>query len=385
MDAENRHVKALGQSVECVPIDSLLTADSPRLAGEDADHVQRLVECGDSLPAIVVNRVDGRVIDGMHRLRAAELRGERTILVRYVDGSDLDPFVLAVRLNSEHGLPLTRADRASAAQRVVASHPEWSDRMIASLTGLAANTIAAIRQRSMDIVPQSPERVGRDGKVRPVQGAPGRERAQQLFTENPTASLRQVAQAAGVSLGTAHDVKRRMNAGEAVVPTRNAHRQSAVQATEPPAETAPAGGSRREAADWSQLGALLELLKRDPSLRFTEGGRTVLRLLDLQCGFAARQEQVVRTVPPHCGTSIAAIARACAEAWLRFAAELEGDLRPGLSAPAQASAPLVSCHERADRAGARSPLQNAIPAAGRPAPSGGPALVRAPMVSGAAR
>ncbi|WP_346622451.1 ParB/RepB/Spo0J family partition protein [Blastococcus montanus] len=364
-----------------MPIDSLLTGDSPRLGGENADHVQRLVDCGGTLPPIIVHRADGRIIDGMHRLRAARLRGEHTIQVRYVDCRDIDPFVLAVRLNAQHGLPLTRAERANAARRVITAHPDWSDRMIASLTGLAANTIASIRQRATDDVPQSIGRMGRDGKVRPVLAAPGRERAQQLLAENPTASLRQVARAAGVSLGTAHDVRRRMNAGEDVVPARNARRQAGTTARSSTTELQPAVESRRDLPDWGQMGALLELLKRDPSLRFTEGGRTVLRLFDLQCGFATRQDQVAHSVPAHCGTSIAAIARACAGAWLRFAEELEGDRSTALSVSASAPGAVVSRLE-AERAPARVVSRPAIAPSPRLAPPRERALAAVSVAGG---
>ena len=69
-----------------------------------------------------------RVIDGTHRLRAALLRGVDVIDVLYFDGPDADAFVLAVELNHTHGLPLSRADRTAAAERIIGSHPDWSDR-----------------------------------------------------------------------------------------------------------------------------------------------------------------------------------------------------------------------------------------------------------------
>lgn len=39
--------------------------------------------------------------------------------------------------NTHHGLPLTRADRKAAAQRILDIHPHWSDRAIAKVTGLS--------------------------------------------------------------------------------------------------------------------------------------------------------------------------------------------------------------------------------------------------------
>jgi hypothetical protein len=130
-----------------VPIASLLPANSPRIEGENAEHVRTLAELDGATPPIIVHRPTMRVIDGMHRLHAT-LRGHDTIDVRFFDGCERDVFVLAVELNSRHGLPLSPADRATAAARVLSSHPHWSDRVITSLTGLSAKTVASIRQRS---------------------------------------------------------------------------------------------------------------------------------------------------------------------------------------------------------------------------------------------
>ncbi|MFC7729983.1 hypothetical protein [Actinomadura keratinilytica] len=69
------------------------------------------------LPPILVHRRTMRVVDGMHRLRAARLQGRCEIGVRFVDGPDADVFVAAVRANIGHGLPLSLADREAAAAR----------------------------------------------------------------------------------------------------------------------------------------------------------------------------------------------------------------------------------------------------------------------------
>jgi len=67
---------------------SLLAADSPRLAGEDAEHIWILAASEASLPPILVHHPSMRVIDGMHRLRAAVLRGDEQIAVDYFHGSE---------------------------------------------------------------------------------------------------------------------------------------------------------------------------------------------------------------------------------------------------------------------------------------------------------
>src|ERR1700733_805207 len=130
-----------------VPVASLMDAESPRCLGEDPEHVRAIAELEEDLPPIVVNRASRRVIDGMHRLKAARLRGDDEVEVRLFDGDDASSFVLAVRVNIIHGLPLTLTDRKAAAERIVKAYPQWSDRMVALVTGLAAKTVAALRGR----------------------------------------------------------------------------------------------------------------------------------------------------------------------------------------------------------------------------------------------
>jgi ParB-like nuclease domain len=100
---------SLGQTAEtvaevvAVPVLSLRTADSPRLNGEDKAHIARLAETETALPPILVDRRTMRVIDGMHRLIAASLRGRDTIDVIFFDGSEADVFLRAVQENVTHG------------------------------------------------------------------------------------------------------------------------------------------------------------------------------------------------------------------------------------------------------------------------------------------
>ncbi|MGH3437445.1 MAG: hypothetical protein ACRDRN_13370 [Sciscionella sp.] len=120
-----------------------------------------------TLPPDMVNRAPLRVIDGMHRLRAVALRNKEGGRGKVLDGDERDAFVLAVEENIAHGLPLSRA------ARIVASHPEWSDRMIASKVGLAAQTVSAIRRCSTEENFQLNARIGRDGRLRPLSTVEG--------------------------------------------------------------------------------------------------------------------------------------------------------------------------------------------------------------------
>ncbi|MCC9309081.1 hypothetical protein LN042_18670 [Kitasatospora sp. RB6PN24] len=210
---------------------SLLAPEqSPRAASVDEEHAARLAALPTDLPPILVHRPTMRVVDGAHRLRAAALRGESTIAVEYLDGDPVEVYLRAVEANAvdagptEDGeplvLPLTLGERKAAAERIIALRPQCSDRSIARVAGLSAKTVGELRRRSGVAELCTKSRVGLDGRLRPVNPDEGRRRVLQVMRERPGASLREIARAAGVSLGTAHGVRARIGRGEAAVPAR---------------------------------------------------------------------------------------------------------------------------------------------------------------------
>jgi ParB-like nuclease domain len=301
---------------QAVPVESLAAADSPRLVGEDTTHIHRLAQVESPLPPILVHRSTMRIIDGMHRLAAARLRGDRTIEVRFFDGSAAEAFVIAVNANVTHGLPLSRLDREAAAARIIGTHPHWSDRALAAVTGLATTTIAAIRSRTGDGGTQPPARLGRDGRVRPLNAAAGRRLASRLFADRPDASLREIALAAGISPATARDVRIRMHRGDDPVPagSRTARREERRRPHAGGPGRVPVG---RDAA------SVLRDLRRDPSLRLAESGRELLRWLSIHAVQNGSWHSFVATTPSHAAYVIAALARGTAREWLEFADRLE--------------------------------------------------------------
>ena len=296
-----------------VSIAELLPANSARLAEVDA-HIQVLVEADAELPPILVHRNTLRVIDGMHRLRAAQRRGATTIAVRYFDGDECDAFVVSVRLNSSHGLPLTLAERKYAALRIMTYHPEWSDRTIAALVSISDKTVGAIRRREGDKLPQPTARVGRDNETYPLNSMQGRMRASELFRQNPNATTREVAKLAEISATTAKDVRNRLLRGEDPVPPKQRENRGATTG-EPPARTSTA--TRRPPT------IALSRLRTDPSLRFSESGRTLLRWLEALGSDQSEWMAIAESVPSHCAPAIAEMARQRAEDWLSFAMALE--------------------------------------------------------------
>ncbi|MER5491422.1 ParB/RepB/Spo0J family partition protein [Streptomyces sp. NPDC002490] len=302
---------------------TLVEADSPRLGGESREHIELLLTSDAALPPILVHRQTMRVIDGMHRLRVAVLRGEPAIPARFFDGGDTDAFILAVSANVAHGLPLSLADRTAAAERIVTHSPHLSDRSIASFAGLSPKTVAAVRRRTNPDRPQLNARVGRDGRVRPVDSGDGRRRAARLIEEDPDTPLRDVAKAAGISLGTAHDVRERLRSGRDPVPAHG--RQGctgggrAGHATPyRPAGPCPLG----DLTPHPDRDATLRKLRQDPSLRFSGTGRLLLRLLGAQTLDKENVTKLIDNVPPHRVDAVAALALEFARAWHEFAVRL---------------------------------------------------------------
>jgi hypothetical protein len=259
----------------------------------------------------------------MHRLRAAELRGDTEILARFFDGDARDAFVLAVKANTAHGLPLTLADRTAAALRIIRTHPQWSDRAIAEVTALSAKTVGGLRERATEDSPQLHSRIGRDGRVRPLDSTTGRLRAAQVLADDPNASLREIARIAGISTGTARDVQARVRQDVDPVPAgvRRA-RAGALRPTSPRVEPPVLDESVCCEAPIKRDSAV-QRLQRDPSLRFSESGRTLLRLLDSLRLDPQSWEQLAEHLPEHTKPTIERLARECARTWSDFADRIQ--------------------------------------------------------------
>lgn len=296
-------------AVQLLPIAALRPADSPRAVAEDAGHLRALSTTEGALPPITVHRPSMRIIDGTHRVRAAHLRGRSHIEARFFDGTADDAFVLAVESNVSHGLALTLAERSAAAERILASHPHWSDRAIASSTGLSAHTVASLRRTAPEAQPAA--RIGRDGKVRPLNTAQSRREAGRLLTGSPTVSLREVARRTGLAPATVRDVRDRLQRGEDPVPPQ----QAGTAAPQP----APAPPAPPPAPPAEELAALHRNLCRDPALRHTERGRQLLRLLGVALLPGADWSALAATVPAHRTRAVAELASACARGWESFA------------------------------------------------------------------
>ena len=250
-----------------------------------------------------------RVIDGMHRLSAAARKGREQVEVIYFDGSQEDAFILAVELNVKHGSPLSLRDRKAAARRILETHADLSDRAISAKVGLSGKTVAAMRVRSGAETPQPDSRRGRDGRLYPVDRIKKRQLALKLITEQPGASLREVASAAGVSPATVAAVRDELAASQdpvdPVAPARQSRRTRS--------------GDKRD----NNKQAVLTQLCADPSLRSKEAGRDLLRWLADHAIDGADMPSCMDVIPPYRLALVSALARQAASAWLEFADRLD--------------------------------------------------------------
>lgn len=279
---------------------TLVSGFSPRLDGQDEANVELLAGLHEPLPPILVHRPTNQVIDGMHRLLAARRRGLETINVRYYDGDEASAFVLAVRANVTHGLPLPLRDRKVAAARILGSHAFWSNRRIAQATGLSDKTVAGIRAGlGSDGSAVSRLRVGLDERTYSLDSVSRRAVVTRLLSEDPAASLRTIAGRAGVSPQTVRAVKRDLG-GAGVARDTSTGRTGTRSAKPDP--------------HWC-----LRALAKDPALRSTDAGRRLLRIVAGLLVLENEADRLVDAVPEHGLAHFERVAHAHAEAWRRLA------------------------------------------------------------------
>lgn len=284
------------RTVHSYPIALIMLGDSIRSTGISAKHTRRLIESTDQLPPILIHRSTRKVVDGVHRLRAAQEAGRATIDVTFFDGDEDEAFIAAVRANTTHGLPLSLADRTAAAARIVGVHPEWSDRRIAEQVGLSPKTVGSVRRRACEEIPHTHARVGRDGRVRRVRSSAG--------IDDQTHSIDDADDDGGP-------------------PTTTSRASRAVSGHA--ASTAVSADTARNAMDPCPATHVLacQMLRRDPSLRMTEVGRRLLWLLELHLIRLSPWQQLAANVPPHQAALVKELAFECAKTWQDFGEKLE--------------------------------------------------------------
>lgn len=309
--AAQRRRQDCGHEIAAVPIGALIRGGSPRSTGIDLDHVRGLAESVTRLPPIVVHRPTMQIVDGFHRVAAALHQGLDSVEVQFVDGPADLLFAMAVRANVTHGLPLSLADRRVAATRITRTHAHWSDRAIAEITGLSPTTVRSIRSGEDDA--QHDTRLGRDGRLRPVNAAGRRALAAELIRAKPEASLREIAAEAGVSPNTVRAVRARLGRADDPVPADSQSRSRAShERLQPTSDSGMAIDVR----------PVLDALSRDPALRMNVSGRKILRWVHLHA-VGPETASAFGAAPPHCLEHLIELAKRCSANWAKVASDLE--------------------------------------------------------------
>jgi hypothetical protein len=310
--------------VNRVSISDLVPGPPLRHGGVDDDYVRLLAQEWALEAPILVHWPTLQVVDGMYRLRAAQLRGERHIKARFVRGRGVDIFVAAVTANVRHGRGLNLDERKEAGRRIILTHPDWSDGMVSSVCLVSPKTVAALRARPTRSIPELDARIGRDGKLRPTDPTIGRRRAAELLKLQPQMTLRAVAREAGISPTTAADVRALLRAGGDPVRCRK---------KVPVTNSSPRSSSRFEIPSLKSIDdrvtiedrevTPVQILNADWSFRADEEGRQFLMWLEKKLVDEVSLEPFVNCVPLGRVYVVADIARSCEAAWAVFAGQLE--------------------------------------------------------------
>jgi ParB-like chromosome segregation protein Spo0J len=301
---------------------------SYREAGVNQDHVERLVGLGGRWPPILVHQDNGLVIDGAHRVAAARLLRLDRIAASLFYGDPDDALIEFVRRNVYHGLPLTLRERKRAADQVLLARPDWSDRRIAEICALSPKTVGRLRLVVPDCPPgEIPQldtrtRVGRDNRSRPVNSASVRARVIEAIEEQPGASLRSVAAAAGVSPETVRIVRMNMSrpavGGPAPLPDPGGEAPAGHDSARAPGDAATPGDGVASCDDVTSGDAMTTCDDLAPGA-----------MEDFDAWFdrtsVSTDDRWYRAdmVPLSRASEVAGEARRRSEAWLEFAKSLE--------------------------------------------------------------
>jgi ParB-like chromosome segregation protein Spo0J len=306
-------LRAVATEVVELRVSAIDRRRSLRATGLDPTHVATLVELVDTWPPIVVRRADHTVVDGQHRLAAAVMLGRRHVRAVFFDGTADDAYVEFVRCNVGHGLPLGIDERRAAVRRILGTHAERSDRGIAELCGVSPKTVARMRDELGASSASRATRVGRDGRVRPVDPAAIREAIAAELERCPEASLRAVARVVGASPETVRSVRNRMQAGSpacrALAPVHDGDLDATVLGLLPRA--------RRSERPWQQ----------DQALASSDGGEQFVTWFDATAVDGADRWEYLGVVPLSRTYEVADEARRRAAFWASFAESLEGQVR----------------------------------------------------------
>lgn len=138
----------------------------------DAAHIERLREArsmGATLPPVKVYH-DGSnywLVDGFHRVKAAELDGAPTILAEVQQGDQRAAILASCGANHDHGLPRSTADKRRAVALMLSDGEwgAWSDREIARQCNVSHTFVSKMRETTGNVASENRTFVDRHGNV----------------------------------------------------------------------------------------------------------------------------------------------------------------------------------------------------------------------------
>jgi ParB-like chromosome segregation protein Spo0J len=195
----------------CVALESLRLRPSIRDPGSASEPHRSPASDPLLWEPIVVSCATFEVVDGHRRVSAAASMGATELRARWFYGDETDAIAEFIRLNTRDDV-LNRAERQEAARRITRAHPDWSDRRISEICGISPKIVAQVRSVLGETVEAvrvmgTGGRIGRDGRVRPVDSRAQRARIAEAIMARPRASLREIAGAIGVSPETVRRVR----------------------------------------------------------------------------------------------------------------------------------------------------------------------------------
>jgi transposase-like protein len=331
--------------VVVIRVEALRAGPEFREGGITEAHVLSLAELEGRWPPILVT-ADHLVIDGRHRLAAAQRLGLTELPARVFEGSPDEAFVEFVRCNVGHGLPLSLSERRRAVGHILGAHPEWSDRRVARLCALSPTTVGKLRSElaqaelAQSELAQSelpagcpdaqsghPEsRVGLNGRLRSVNPEGVRARVVEALSARPQSSLRAVAQEVGVSPETVRTVRKSLQAPAAGDGSRNGARRRGPDPSETPlpSETPiPDIAWLADLVGRGRLATATEPWREDRALSSLACGEGFLSWFDGSAVDEAECWRFLPEVPLSRVYMVADEARRRATCWASFASALE--------------------------------------------------------------
>jgi ParB-like chromosome segregation protein Spo0J len=134
----------------------------PLLEGDEFEDLVADIKANGLIEPIIL--LDDLILDGRNRYRACIAAGIEPTYRPFI-GDDFAAFVISMNVARRH---LTHGQKRAVLVKLLAAHPEKSDRQIAETVKASPTTVGVVRSQMESTVQigQLPKRIGKDGKAR---------------------------------------------------------------------------------------------------------------------------------------------------------------------------------------------------------------------------